>query len=311
MTLDEACTKFLAYCENEKKLSKKTLSAYTIDLRQFTNYLGEEKTNSDSNDVKKEPINEYIDFLYEKNKDKTIRRKVATLNALFAYLEWKDIIEISPFRRIKRVIEVKNTPPATITQKEINNLFKAAEKELRYFHGKETYSYRAILRDIASMKLLFATGARVSEICTLKKDDIDLSTGEVKLISPKGEERMVKISDKSAITALRAYADAFQEELSGWEYFFINKRGYILSEQSIRFLLVKYANLGGIGRHITPHMARHTHATNLLEKGRDIQDVQQQLGHSSITSTQTYTTEEQTYDKAIKAIAKKHPRRFF
>ena len=288
----EIITIFLSYCEDEKGLSDKSLRAYSVDLRQFKEFLAGKGIEDDVKSVSSEIVKEFIESLYGNCKIKTVKRKVATLKALFSHLEVEDMIDISPFRKMKLKLEDENVTPTIMTLAEVKKVFKAAYREKEIFPHKDAYTYRAMIRSIAIMELLFATGARVSEVSNLRKDDVDLKSGSVRLVSTNGKVRMIEISHKDVLSALIEYRDAFEEELSGSDIFFINRLGKIISEQSIRFMVKRYADIAGVDKHITPHSFRHTFASLLLEDGMDLQAVQELLGHSSIITTQVYTQKE-------------------
>ena len=126
---------------------------------------------------------------------------------------------------------------------------------------------------------------RVSEISNLKLYDININNNTFKINGKGDKERIIYINNEKLKNTLIKYI----EKHSGNEYLFVNNRGSRLSEQSIRFMLKKYAKLSGVQLKITPHMFRHTFATMLLDEDVDIRHIQQILGHSSIITTQIYT----------------------
>ena len=127
------------------------------------------------------------------------------------------------------------------------------------------------------------------------------------LIWGKGaKERMIQIDNSDVISAITSYVNAFQKEISQSGWLFINRLGHRLSEQSVRFMINKYVDLAKISLHITPHMFRHSFATLLLEADVDIRYIQKMLGHSSITTTEIYTSVSMHKQKAI--LTEKHPR---
>ena len=120
------------------------------------------------------------------------------------------------------------------------------------------------------------------------------------------KERMLQIGNKCVLSALQVYRDSFEYQIIKSNAFFVNRLGNQLSEQSVRFMIVKYAAAAGIDLHITPHMFRHSFATFLLEEDVDIRYIQRLLGHSSITTTQIYT--HVTAKKERDILLSKHPR---
>ena len=159
------------------------------------------------------------------------------------------------------------------------------------------------------MELLFATGMRISELCTLKNGDVDLENGIVLIYGKGSKERRIQIGNEEVIGVLKKYRNDFRVEIKSCGYFFVNQSGRVLSDQAVRRMINKYATLAAIELHITPHMFRHTFATALLEADVDIRYIQEMLGHSSINITEIYT--HVTTSKQRDILATKHPRKNF
>jgi integrase/recombinase XerD len=156
------------------------------------------------------------------------------------------------------------------------------------------------------LELLFATGARVAEVCNLVIADVDLRRGQARILGKGGRERILPFWDEELSRILGEYVALSRDPGEEAGHFFRNRRGRRLSEQSVRMVLRKHAE--GAGLHlITPHMLRHSLATLLLEEGLDIRYIQHLLGHSSIATTQIYT--EVRSGEQRRALAQKHPRR--
>ena len=132
------------------------------------------------------------------------------------------------------------------------------------------------------IELLFATGVRISELCSLKPSDIDLESNNILIYGKGAKERILQIGNPEVISALNLYQETFKDDIESCGYFFVNRLQHKLSAQSVRFMINRYATLAGISQHITPHMFRHSFATLLLEQDVDIRYIQKMLGHSSI-----------------------------
>ena len=172
--------------------------------------------------------------------------------------------------------------------------------------AESEYQLRCCVRDIAMIELLFATGMRISELCSLKPESIDLESGNILIYGKGAKERVIQIGNPEVISALLLYQEYFKEDIVSCGYFFVNKRKNKLSDQSVRFMIKRYAEIAGITQHITPHMFRHSFATLLLEQDVDIRYIQQMLGHSSISTTEIYTHVSNKKQKDI--LVNKHPR---
>lgn len=308
MTLAEAIRDFLLHCQYGKNLSPKTLSAYSTDLRQFREYLEShsEDEATDITTIAKSTLRAYIKSLFLSNAEKTIKRKVATLKAFFHHLEREDFIGVNPFRKMEVRIKETRRLPRTIDLPELELLFKYLYDLKNLHNDKKSYAYRALVRDIAVVELLFATGARVSEVCNLRTEDIDLRRGCVRILGKGARERMIQICDEEIMAALRDHHCLWG--LEGQQgYLFQNRSGGRLSDQSIRQILKNGASRAGMKSRLTPHMLRHSVATLLLEEDVDIRHIQVLLGHSSISTTQIYTDISSSQQR--KVLAAKHPRR--
>ncbi|HKI04843.1 MAG TPA: tyrosine-type recombinase/integrase [Thermoanaerobaculia bacterium] len=307
MELQEAVSQFLFHCQYEKNLSPKTLKAYSIDLRQFREYLAEHLQIATLPEVDKTALRAYIKSLFGPLKEKSIKRKVATLKALFHFLEREDTIAVNPFRKMEVRIKETRRLPRTIPLHDLQLLFQHLYRAKKDHPDRESHAYRALVRDIAVLETLFFTGARIAEVCNLKKEDVDLQKGWVKILGKGGRERMLQLCDKGVIAAIEDYRDLWGSDVEKNGHFFKNRLGRRLSEQTVRMRLRRYAEEAGVGGPLTPHMLRHSVATLLLEEGIDIRYIQIFLGHTSITTTQIYTEVKNRTQGRL--LAMKHPRR--
>lgn len=287
---------FLSYCQARKKLNTKTLKAYEIDLKQFEQFC--------HNDFSKNTLCRYVEAMHEQYKPKTVRRKVATLKAFTHFLLIEDYIDQNPFQRLDTSFREPIILPKTIPLNVINQILLTA-----YQYQNQTtteYQKRLVLRDIAILEMLFATGTRVSELCQLKNNSLNLETHTVKIFGKGSRERIIQIENTEVLCSLREYYNAFEDDIKATGYVFINKLHMPLKEQSVREIICKYVKMAGYELHITPHMYRHSFATLLLEEDVDIRYIQRLLGHSSITTTQIYTQVSTNKQKEI--LSTKHPR---
>lgn len=290
---------YLHYCLNQKELDFKTVKAYRIDLTQFFQYLSEHGMEMD-----KDGIHQYLFHIHGRYKQRTVKRKIASLKAFIGYLEYEEIIDDNPFRKINTRFKEEVILPRTIPRDVVELLLrKMYEEKEREMSGHER---KFLTRDIAVVEFLFATGLRVSELSALKRADIDLHEG-IFLIKGKGsKERYMQIENPEVKKAIDEYYSCFRSEIEQQEFFFLNKWGQRMSEQAVRLMLRKHVKRAGIQARLTPHMFRHAFATLLLEEDVDIRYIQKMLGHSSIVTTQIYTYVATEKQKEILRL--KHPR---
>lgn len=286
---------FLNYCRYHKKLSEKTIRAYKIDLSQYGAF---------SDELSKQTLWDYIEHLNKKYKPKTAKRKLATLKAFIHFLLLQDLIDFNPFDKLETTIKEPLLLPKTIPLGVIAKLISFSYQQIVF--AKSDYQIHCAVRNTAILELLFATGARVAEICTLRTDNVDLLGNSVKFYGKGSKERIISIENFAVLSILRKYHSLFEKEISASGYFFVNKLGRRMTEQSVRNMINSCCKLCGVEMHITPHMFRHSFATLLLEEDVDIRYIQRMLGHSSITTTQIYTHVTSAKQKEI--LKTKHPR---
>lgn len=300
INLSETINQYLEFCKYMKGLSSKSIKAYSTDLKQFAEWC-----KNDFDWCSKQIIEEYLMLLYKNFKPKSAKRKIASLKAFFHYLELEEKISSSPFHKIKFKRREPLVLPKSIPIDTLSKILNTAYHTASNSQNSE-YQKRNAIRDIAVMELLFASGIRIGELCSLHKEDVDLKNKIIKVNGKGSKERYIQITNKSVQSALKNYQKLFSEEIRKSSFYFINNRGNRLSEQSARFMIDKYARISNIEMHITPHMFRHTVATLLLEENVDIRYIQELLGHSSITTTQIYTHISMSAQKRI--LTQKHPR---
>ena len=286
---------FFNYCQFHKKLSNKTIRAYKIDMTQYRNF---------SNDLSKVSLWNYIEYLNKRYKPKTVKRKIATLKAFIHFLLTKDLIEYNPFDKVEIKIKEPLILPKTIPLNTISIILSYAYKQIK--EAKTKYQSVCAIRNAAIIELMFATGGRIAEICSLRPKDVNMNDGIIKFNGKGSKERVIPIENRDVLHILRLYYNTNKTRINSTEYFFINRLGNRTTEQSVRNMLNKYCTLSGIDMHITPHMFRHSFATLLLEEDVDIRYIQRMLGHSSITTTQIYTHVTAAKQKEI--LKTKHPR---
>lgn len=301
--LQSLINEYFDYCKSQKRLDEKTLKAYSTDLSQFSSTV----KAKDVEQITSDTLEEYLANLHQLYKPKTVKRKVASVKSFFHYLEYKDLIDRNPFNKIQIRFREPAKLPKTIPLHTVEQLLKIVYSQRTNAHT--SYQKRNALRDAAVIELLFATGMRISELCSLNPSAVDLIDRSIRIYGKGDKERCIQIGNDYVVQILKEYKDNFDSEISKCNYFFANQAGKQLSDQAVRRMINKYVRLASIELHITPHMFRHTFATSLLDADVDIRYIQEMLGHSSIHITEIYTHVAMSKQKNI--LATKHPRKDF
>jgi len=298
---------FFNYLSIEKGLASNTISAYRLDIEKFFHYLSTNQLSLEQ--VTPEQLSSYVAWLRGmentefKIGESSIARNIISIRSYFTYLA-KEHKFNNPSSNFKPPKIGKRLPKA-LTIDQVMSMLNIAGTDL------------ISSRDKALVELLYATGARVSELINLNTLDISTAdtqagaTTTVKLKGKGGKERVVPIGS-FAVAAVNDYLVRSRPTLlkvSTQKALFLNQRGGRLSRQSAWNLVAKAAERAGLSDQVTPHSMRHSFATHLLDGGADIRVVQELLGHSSVTTTQIYTLI--TIDHLRESYANAHPRSKF
>ena len=288
---------YMEFCETQKRLDWKTLKAYRIDLRQLLEYL--EETGMP---FCREAIKSYTAWMNERFRPRTVRRKLASIRAMTTWMLDEGLLEHNPFERLHLRVREPLTLPRTVPFRVVEQMLTAAHRQRRLYPND-----KGALCGAAVLEMLFATGMRVSELCRLKAGDVDLNEGVIRVYGKNRKERVAYVTNREVLSVLRQYAREVPTGCHGT--FFRNRHGKRLSEDSVRRMIRKYGEMTDCSARVTPHMLRHTVATQLLEADVDIRIIQKLLGHASILTTQIYTQVVDT--KQRDTMMYKHPRNQF
>jgi len=287
---------FLDYLTVECGLSVNTIQAYQRDLGRFASFVKAQ----DGDGWQQVRADQVIDFLIaEKHEGKAVATTSRTLVAVrmfFRFLAAEDLIERDVTEHLESPRLWQNLPEV-LDRKAVDRLLSAPDPE----HD------RWPLRDKAILEMLYATGARASEVADLKTDSVNAQVGYVYCIGKGRKERIVPVG-RCALDALAAYLEKERPTLDhrGELYLFLTHSGRRMGRETLWRLVKKYAIRASVSSRVSPHTLRHSFATHMLEGGADLRVVQEMLGHVDIATTQLYTHVDQS---RLKAIHKKyHPR---
>lgn len=282
--------KFLNYLKIEKNYSPHTLTNYERDLKELESFLENNFKNIDIKEIDYFILRKFLVFLSSQISKRSMARKISTLKSFFKFLVREGIIENNPAVSLIYPRQEKKLP-TFLTEEEVDKLLESIK-------GEDFIT----LRDKAILEFLYSCGARVSEVINLKKEDIDLIGGIVKVKGKGKKERILPLGEP-AIRAIRKYLDKRKDNSS---FLFVNYKGEKLSDRGVRLILEKYIKKLAFKFRVSPHTLRHSFATHLLNRGADLRSVQELLGHSSISTTQIYT--HLSIDRLKKIYEKAHPR---
>ncbi|OLP66451.1 Tyrosine recombinase XerC [Bacillus pumilus] len=292
---------FIEYLQIEKNYSALTISSYTEAIEEFVRFMNIQGIDG-FEEVSYQDTRIYLTEAYEKGLTRrTISKKVSALRSFYKFLLREQLVKENPFLLVSLPKQDKRIP-SFLYEEELKELFTVSD-----------LSTPLGQRNQAILELLYATGMRVSELCSLKESDLDLSMDTV-LVHGKGSKQRYVPFGSYAHEALIAYLDDGRMKLlakrgdRAEENVFLNQRGAPLSDRGVRFILTELMKKASGTLHIHPHMLRHTFATHLLNEGADLRSVQELLGHSNLSSTQVYT--HVSKDSLRKTYMSHHPRAF-
>lgn len=288
--MDEQLLAFLEFLQEEYKYSNNTTAAYKNDLGQFSKFLQSGGYSFTSwSDVTPEIVDEYVDHMKEQvYASSSVARKVAAVKSFFNFLFARGIIEENPTTNVDSP-KVKKRLPKTLTSDDIGKLIQAPRQKRSPKH----------LRDAALLTILYNTGMRVTEVVSLRIDDVNLQNGTLQCYGKDGQVRELPLDTDTRIT-VADYLDNGRQYLvknKDEEALFLNHRGQQLTRQGLWLIIKAYAKKSNLSGEVTPHTLRHSFAAHKLHDGSDLQEVQRLLGHANISTTQIYTqlSEEETF----------------
>ena len=279
----------------ERGFSKETIKSYMRDLTQFFDYIESEFKLYNIEDINKDHIYQYLKSLHTRLKDSSIKRHTVSLRQFYLFLVREEIIETNHMSSFE--IGKKGTYlPEVLSLEEVNELLDSVE----------------VIDPISSrnrcmLELLYSSGLRVSELCSLTLTNINIQKRFVRCIGKGNKERTIPMNTV-VCTYLKEYIENYRNcicEDTHSSYLFIDKHGKPLSRDNFYHIFEKIVKKTSITKKISPHTLRHTFATHLLENDADIRSIQEMLGHSSISTTTIYTHISQN---KMREGYKSHPR---
>ncbi len=281
--MDEAIAQFLNFLAVEKNASHNTIAAYRNDLAQFDRFARGEGGTASWNSINGERVVAFLEDLRQRAyKDATVARKVAAVKSFFGFLTAEGMVDKDPTELLKSP-QVGKTLPRALSVSEVDELLEQPGRR----------NTPEAQRDKAMLELLYATGLRVTELVSLDLTDVTLDADPVTVrCTGKGERERILPLPARPVDELRQYVYKVRPRLvrnRREPALFVNRRGERLTRQGFWLILKNYAKDAKLDKSITPHTLRHTFATHMLSGGMPLRNVQDALGHASISTTQVYT----------------------
>jgi integrase/recombinase XerD len=292
---DGVVASFLDYLTIERGLSKNTRLSYRRDLERYAAYL-KKAGRSGFESARREDVLEFLVRERERGMNpSSVARQLVAVRMLHRFLAQEGRVRDDVTESIESPKLWKHLPEA-LSQEEAEALIAAAD-------GRGL----GPARDRAMLELLYATGLRASEVCSLKRSSVSFEEGYLRVTGKGSKERVVPVG-QAALKALRRWLDARAKWKAGArsDALFVNRAGGPLSRVTVWATLKRCSKKARVKKKIYPHILRHSFATHLLENGADLRVVQELLGHSDIATTQIYTHVERSRLKGVHQ--KFHPR---
>lgn len=295
MKCKDAIVEYKQYMIVEKGYSPKTVEGYLRDIKQFSEYMSQKFHIVDLETINKDLVYAYLKSLRKRLSNSSVDRHMVSLRQFYIFLVKEKKVQkniMSSFELAKK----EQYLPEVLSVDEVNQLLSSVSM-------KDSIS----ARNRCMMEVLYASGLRVSEMCSLTLQNINIQKGFIKCVGKGNKERIVPMNTQCCLY-LKEYIENFRPQLSEKtsQYLFINKKGEPLKRDDFYHLLQNIVRKSGLTKHVTPHTLRHTFATHLLENDADLRSIQKMLGHSDISTTTIYTHVSQS--KTIEDYMKLHPR---
>ena len=268
---------FIDHLWLEDGLSKNTLESYRADLSQFNTWLT--KQHKELLSANQADIQQYLAVKFPQSKPRSISRLIASMRRFYRYALRENLIKTDPTLQIESP-KLPRSLPKSLNEQEVEDLLNAPD-----------ISQPIGLRDRAMLELLYASGLRVSELVTVKVNEVSTQDGVVRVTGKGSKTRLVPMGEEAADWIdqylKQARPEILQKRLC--DAMFVTARADAMTRQAFWYLIKRYALMAGITKHMSPHVLRHAFATHLLNHGADLRVVQMLLGHADISTTQIYT----------------------
>jgi len=292
--MNDLINTFLNFIKNEKRFSIHTQKSYRNDLLQFYNYVQKDFGIENLKNVKYDMVRSWVVSLLENGlSERTVNRKLSSLRSFYKYLVQKTEITENPVGNIK-ALKQKKRLPTFVKQESMNRLFE------RSFYPEDFVGER----DRMIISMLYYTGMRLSELIELKQ--IAINNKEIKVFGKGAKERIIPISE-SFYQIIKEYIQLKENNFSKTtEYFLVTDKGQKMYEKFVFRKVNHYLSLVTTQKKRSPHVLRHTFATQMLSNGADLNAVKELLGHESLMATQVYT--HNSLEKLKGIYKQSHPR---
>ena len=286
---------FITYIKSEKHYSDNTIISYKSDLELFYFFLKEEKIDN-IKIIDYQIIRKFLNYLYDKKyTNKAIARHISSLRSFYKYLKKEKVVSNNPMVLISNP-KIEKKLPKIVYSNELESILNTPDTNTTLG-----------LRDALILELLYSTGVRVSELVNICIQDINMNKKEIRIFGKGSKERIVLFGNR-CLELINTYITKSRSELNknNLDYLLLSKTGKKINQREIRYIIDDVVKKTGLKMHISPHVLRHTFATDLLNNGADLRSVQELLGHESLSTTTIYTHVSNEYLRKVYLNA--HPR---
>ena len=286
---------FITYIKSEKHYSDNTIISYKSDLELFYFFLKEEKIDN-IKIIDYQIIRKFLNYLYDKKyTNKAIARHISSLRSFYKYLKKEKVVSDNPMVLISNP-KIEKKLPKIVYSNELESILSTPDTNTTLG-----------LRDALILELLYSTGVRVSELVNICIHDINMNKKEIRIFGKGSKERIVLFGNR-CLELINTYITKSRSELNinNLDYLLLSKTGKQINQREIRYIIDDVVKKTGLKMHISPHVLRHTFATDLLNNGADLRSVQELLGHESLSTTTIYTHVSNEYLRKVYLNA--HPR---
>lgn len=296
MKNEDAVLEYKQYLIVEKGLSQNTIENYIRDIKNFIQYIEEKFSIYNIEKIERDHIYQYIKNMHDRISERSVQRHMVSLRQFYIFLVKENFIDVNLMSYFEMGKQGQYLPEV-LTTDEIVQLIESV-----------TVKDAISSRNRCMLELLYASGLRVSELCELTLNQVNIQKRFVKCIGKGNKERIVPMN-QVVCHYLKEYIEKYRPQLChniNTHYLFLNQKGLPMKRDNFYHILQKLVQKSPIQKHVTPHTLRHTFATHLLENDADLRAIQEMLGHSNIDTTTIYT--HVSKKKILDDYQRAHPR---